>query len=140
MAYFLSDEELRKKRFLEDGEGLRVHLTLADAADRGIAIVDAFGGQAGLRSGYCFTSGAVSLSDADKARDAAWQEAREREANAWRGPASAPIPTSDTGRHVMDVMEMRDQALADRDRWQAEAWKRPFGDSGKLARWARSGA
>ena len=131
---------------VRDGEGMRVPLLLADAAQQGVAdasarILDFRGMPAGRAPGYCFLDASQSdprslrLADAQADREAARAERDKYLADAWRNPgAKKDDPknelTSSLDRRtgplsLMGAEIARESAMADRDKRLANAWKNP---------------
>jgi hypothetical protein len=129
---------------VRDGEGMRVPLFLADAAQQGVTdasarILDFRGMAAGRAPGYCFLDASQSdsprIADAQVDREAALAERDKYLADAWKNPgtkkddpriALTSVLNRRTGSLSLLGAEIaRESAMADRDKRLANAWKNP---------------
>jgi hypothetical protein len=119
-----------------DGCGVRTSIMLLDSVQRAVAadadlqITDAFGAPAGQRPGYVFDH---RLTEAQEARDAAYDASVKRLEDAWRSPSATTTTTTANVERLRDASErtldasdaaaLRDQAYEDKVKRLADAWK-----------------
>jgi hypothetical protein len=116
-----------------DGCGVRVPVMLMDSVQRAVAadadlqITDAWGAPAGQRPGYVFDR---RLTEAQEARDAAYDDNVKRLGDAWRSPSATTTANVERRRDASertldasDAAALRDQAYEDKVKRLADAWK-----------------
>jgi hypothetical protein len=114
-----------------DGCGVRTSFFLLDSLQRDVAanlqVTDAWGAPAGQRPGYVFDH---RLTEAQEARDAAYDKCVKRLGDAWRktkknkrSPSTASPAVADRTLDTSDAAALRDQAYEDSVKRLADAWK-----------------
>jgi hypothetical protein len=129
-----------KDGIVPDGCGVRLTMFMMDSVQRAVAaedlqITDAFGAPAGQRPGYVFDH---RLTEAQEARDAAYDASVKRLEDAWRSPSATTTTTTTTATtanverlrdasertlDASDAAALRDQAYEDKVKRLADAWK-----------------
>jgi hypothetical protein len=115
-----------------DGCGVRTSIMLLDSVQRAVAadadlqITDAFGAPAGQRPGYVFDH---RLTEAQEARDAAYDASVKRLEDAWRSPSAATTTAverraaSERTLDASDAAAERDQEYENKVKRLQDAWK-----------------